>query len=356
MSSGGNADDLVMLEEPTKLRKLANIILRQEEALMDRMESEAERVKYLENCNGSYDGVIKLLEDIEALVQKYKESNKDIVEIVENIQHYVNYCMNMGMQCIRNCSLRVTCINKIQAHFEDLSRVLGELPSDDVAAVRKFAEEVTAYKEYMWKYANSCRSASARATSEAFSKLIKQEGLTFDELVAKSKSEIGLVGEFEELEEADQLKVYQSIIEKSGRASMPTLEAVFTAGGTAVLIAAAGLIAFDIFESDYKLEAVVRNSFNVAGEVGLFAIQLAAEEAIVAEAEFETTGLLIVASGSFISGALIGLLFTAVSGALLDAIFGSGGKVEPLQIGMQFRKLDFPDGMTVACEISHDDD
>ncbi|KAK9681813.1 hypothetical protein RND81_10G029700 [Saponaria officinalis] len=348
--------DLVMLEDPKKLRKLASIILNQEEALMTWVDSEPERVKYLENCNDSYDGVIKLLEGSQELVEKHKESNEDIVKIVEDIQHYIHYGMNMSMQCIRNCALRVTSIKKIQAHFADLVKVVGELPPDDVAATRRLAEEVTMFKDYMWKYTNSCFNATSRAKSQAYSALIKQENLTFEKLVTKQKNELGLAAEFEELEEAEQLRVYKGIIEESGRATLPILEKISTAGGVAVLIVAAGLIAFDIFESEYKIEAIVRNTFNLATDVGVFAVQIAVESAIVSEIEFETAGMLLVAAGSFIAATVVGLIFAAAGGALLDLIFSSGGKVQPHMIGKQYRKMEFPDGMAIAFEISHDDD
>ncbi|KAK9681834.1 hypothetical protein RND81_10G030800 [Saponaria officinalis] len=344
-----------MLEDITQLRKLAKLILNQEEALQVWMASEPERVKYLENCNDSYDGVTKLIKDSEDLTQKHKDSkDPDIVNIVEDIHKYITYCVNMSMQCIRNCSLRLTCVNKIQAHFADLVKMVEELQPSDVAATHRLAEEVALYKQYMWEYTNSCRSASARAMSRGYSQLVKQEGLSFEELVNKRKSELGLAGEFEELEEVEQFQVYKSIIDESGRVSVPIIEKITASSGVAALVATAALTAFDIFESEYKLEAIVRNTLNVASEVGAFAVQLAVEGALVTEAEFEGAGILFVAASGFIAGAVAGLIFMAASGALIDLIFSSGGKVKPQMIGMQFRKMEMPDGMAIAYEMSHD--
>ncbi|KAK9681825.1 hypothetical protein RND81_10G030200 [Saponaria officinalis] len=354
MGSGAKDGDLVMLEDPTKLRKLASLILRQEEALQGWMTSEPERVKYLENCNDSYDGVTKLLNDSEDLVRKHKESKKDITEIVEGIHKYIIYFQNMSMQCIRNCSLRVTCIRKVKAHFADLVKLVEELKPGDVAATSRLAEEVTIYRKYMWEYTNSCRSASARSLSRGYSQLVKQEGLSFEGLVRKHKTKLGLAAEFEELEEVEQLRVYKSIIKESGRVSVPTMEKISASIGVAVLVASSALIAFDIFESEYKLESIVRNAFNVASEVGAFAVQLAVESALVAQAEFDGAGILVVAASGFIAGALAGLIFMAASGAVIDLIFSSGGKVEPHMVGMQFRKLEMPDGMAIANELSHE--
>ncbi|KAL9236734.1 hypothetical protein vseg_011369 [Gypsophila vaccaria] len=348
------ADDLMMLEDPTKLRKLARLIFLQEEALKDWMPSEPERVKYLDDCNEWYDNVTKLTNDSEDLVRKHKQSNKDITGIVEDIHKYIIYFLNMSLQCVRNCSLRVTCVRKVKAHFADLVKVVGKLQPGDVAGARRLAEEVTLYRNYMWEYTNSCRSASARSLSRGYSKLIKQEGLTFSELVNKKKSKLGLAAEFEELEEIQQFKVYKSIIEESGRVSVPKIEKITASIGVAVLVTTAALIAYDIFESEYKLEAIVRNAFNVASEIGAFAVQLAVEGALVATAEFEGASILVVAASGFIAGALAGLIFMAASGAIVDMIFSSGGKVEPHMIGMQFRKLDVPDGMAIANEISHE--
>ncbi|KAL9236737.1 hypothetical protein vseg_011372 [Gypsophila vaccaria] len=354
MGSGAKEGDLVMLEDPTKLRKLASLILHQEEALQVWMTSEPERVKYLENCNDSYDGLTKLMSDSEDLTQKHKESGEDINKIVDDIHHYITYFLNMSLQCIRNCSLRVTCINKIQAHFADLVKMVGELEPGDAAAARRLAEEVTLYKEYMWEYTNSCRNASARALSRGLSQVIKQEGISFEELLNRTKSKIGLSAEFEELDELDQFRVYKSLIDESGRVSVPLMEKISASGGVAVLVATAALVAYDIFEAEYKLEAIVRNTLNVVSEVGAFAVQLAVEGALVTEAEFEGAGILIVAASGFIAGALAGLIFMAASGGLIDLIFSSGGKVEQHMIGMQFRKLETPDGMAIAYEMSHD--
>ncbi|KAL9239912.1 hypothetical protein vseg_014184 [Gypsophila vaccaria] len=349
-------DNLAMLEDPTQLRKLASILLNQEEALQVWMTTEDERIKYLENCNDSYDGVIKLMNDSEELVRKHKQSGEDLVKIVESIHRYITYFINMSLQCIRNCALRVTCISKINAHLADLVKVVEELQPGDAAAVRRLAEEALAYEKYMWEYTNSCRSASARALSRGYSQLVKQEGISFDDLVNRNKNGLGYEAEFGELEEVEQLEVYKSIIDESGRLKVPLMEKISASAGVAVLVATAALIAFDIFEAEYKLEAVIRNAFNVAAEVGAFAVQLAVEGAVVATAEFEGAGILIVAGAGFIAGSLAGLLFVAAGGAIVDLIFSSGGKVEQQMIGMQFRKLEVPDGMAIAYEISHDDD
>ncbi|KAK9681861.1 hypothetical protein RND81_10G032600 [Saponaria officinalis] len=359
MSSGRDDDgDLVMLEDPIKLRKLASLLLNQEEALNESITTEDERNKYLDNCNASYDGMIKLLNDRDDLTQKYKDSttSEDVKKIVETIHHYITYCLNMSMQCIRNCTLRVTCVNKIQEHFVDLSKAVEELQPDDLAAAGRLAEEVTAYKNFMWEYTTSCRSATSRAVSEAYSLVISQEGITFQELVDRHKNKLELEGDFADLDEFDKFRVYKSITEESGRVSLPLMDVASASLGIAVLVATAALIAFDIFESGFKLEAIVRNAFNVAADVGSFAVQLAVDSAMVAEAEFEGAAILVVAGASFLAGILAAVLFTAASGYIIDMIFGSGGKIELQTDELQFHKLEVPDGMAIAYEISHDDD
>ncbi|KAL9236753.1 hypothetical protein vseg_011387 [Gypsophila vaccaria] len=354
MSSGAIYDELVMFEEPTKLRKLAKLILHQEEALQVWMKSEPERMAYLDNCNNSYDGVTKLIDDTENLMGNHKGSNEETRKIVKDIRHYIHYGINMNLQCIRNCSLRVTCVNKIGAHFADLVKVVEELKPGDVAAARRLAEEVTLYKEYMWEYSNSCRNASARGLSKIFSRIIKQEGISFEDLVKRSKNKNGFAGEFEELEEVEKLRVYKTIIEESGRVKVPLKEKITGSIGVAVLVATAALIAFDIYEAEYKLEAAIRDTLNLASDIGSFAVQLAVEGALLGDAEFNVSGLFLVYVSGFIAASVAGLIFTAASGALLDLIFSSGGKVEQHKIGMQFHKLEPPDGMAIAYEMSHD--
>jgi hypothetical protein len=109
-------NDVVMLLDTAQLRKLAQLLLHQEEPLMERIKSEPERVKYLNECNEAYNKVDSLLKDGENFNKKF-EGDVNKADIAKEIHDYIKYGINMSLQWIRNCSLRVTCIDKIKTHF-----------------------------------------------------------------------------------------------------------------------------------------------------------------------------------------------------------------------------------------------
>jgi hypothetical protein len=173
-------NDVVMLLENAQLSKLAKLLLNQEEPLMGRIKSEPERVKYLKECNGAYDKVVSLLQDGENFNKKFEGD-----DIAKEIQDYIKYGINMSLQSIRNCSLRVTCIDKIKTHFSSLVTELQDLDPKNVSKKGILAEKVFECKQCMWEYTNKCKSGSARALSKAYSMVIKQEGIKFPDLVKK---------------------------------------------------------------------------------------------------------------------------------------------------------------------------
>lgn len=346
-------DDVVMLLENAQLSKLAKLILHQEEPLMERIKSEPERVKYLKECNGSHDKVVSLLHDGENFNKRF-ERDEHKADIAKEIHDYIKYGINMSLQSIRNCSLRVTCIDKIKTHFNSLVTELHELHPESLSKKRLLAKEVSMYKQCMWEYTNKCKSGSARALSKAYSMAIKQEGIKFPDLVKKHKNQLGYEGEFESLEEAQKLKVYNSIIDESGRASIPKLELASTALGIAVLVVSAGLMVWDIFTAADKIEAVLTNSLSVLSDIGAFAVQVAVEGAVTMALADVELGVFFVSLAGFVAGTVAGLLFVAVSGLLIDLILGGGGKTAPSVEELKFHTAKMPDGMALAFRIAHD--
>ncbi|XP_058727806.1 uncharacterized protein LOC131599488 [Vicia villosa] len=346
-------DDVVMLLENAQLSKLAALLLHQEERLMEKIKSEPERVKYLKECNGAHDKVVSLLQECENFNKKFEGDEKK-ADIAKETLDYIKYGINMSMQAIRNCSLRVTCIDKIKTHFDSLVSELAELDPENISKKRLLAKEVSMYKQCMWEYTNKCKSGSARALSKAYSMVIKQEGIKFPDLVEKHKNQLGYEGEFEILEDAQKLEVYNSIIEESGRASIPKLELTSAGLGIAVLVVSAGLMVWDIFTAEHKIEAVLSNSLSKLSEIGAFAVQLAVEGAVTdAVADLEL-GVFLVSLAGFVAGTVAGLLFVAVSGVLIDLIFEGGGKTAPSVEGLKFHTTKMPDGMALAFQIAHD--
>lgn len=179
------ADDVVMLEN-VQLRKLVKLLLHQEEQLMMNIKSEPERAKYLKQCNDAHDNVISLMDSSNDFHNKYvKAGNEDKSDIAKEIHEYIKFAINMSMQCIRNCALRVSCVDKITTHFNSLVVDLENLDPYNVVNMKRLAKDVSLYKDCMWEYTNKCRSGSARAISKAYSLLLKQEGIKFPDLVER---------------------------------------------------------------------------------------------------------------------------------------------------------------------------
>jgi hypothetical protein len=231
---------------------------------------------------------------------------------------------------------------------------LQDLDPKNVSKKGILAEEVSKYKQCMWEYTNKCKSGSARALSKAYSMAIKQEGIKFPDLVKKHKNQLGYEGEFESLEEAQKLEVYNSIIDESGRASIPKLELASAGLGIAVLVVGAGLMVWDIFTAEYKIEAVLTNSLSTLSEIGAFAVQFAVEGAVTEAVADVELGVFIVSLAGFVAGTVAGLLFVAVSGLLIDLILGGGGKTAPSVEDLKFHTIKMPDGMALALQIAHD--
>ncbi|KMT04529.1 hypothetical protein BVRB_8g181910 [Beta vulgaris subsp. vulgaris] len=352
-------DDLFMLTDDKQLLKLAKLLRNQEEPLMLGIKSEPDRIKFLQECNDSYDNVVTLLDISRDLRNKHEAAravSEEKADIAANIEDYVKYGINMSLQCVRNCGFRLMCVEKLKEHFDDLATDLNMLDAKNTSNVESLAKEVAFYKQSMLEYANNIRSGTARAHSKAYSMGLKQEGIEFPNLVNRHKNRLGYKDEFEFLEEDQKLEVYNSIIRESGRANIPiatrdTLGG--KAGGIASLAMSASMMVWDIFSAEHKLESVVSTAVSVLADVGAFAVQVAVNAAVTTAVANLELGVFAVSVAGFVAGALTGVLFAVATGALLGLIFGTGGKVPPNLDGLKFYSATMPDGMALANELSH---
>jgi hypothetical protein len=117
----------------------------------------------------------------------------------------------------------------------------------------------------------------------------------------------------------------------------------------AVLVAAAGVMVWDIFTAEYKMEAVLHDSMTALTAIGAFAVQVAVEGAVV---DLEL-GVFLVSLAGFVAGAVAGLIFSALTGLLIDLILGTGGTQAPPVTDLNFHTATMPDGMALANEIYH---
>lgn len=346
--------DIVALNEE-QLKKLALLLRNQEEPLMSQVvKSEVERVKYIKIVNDSYKGTISLLDDSSEMNTKYGAEGGAKADIAQDAFDFILHGLNFSMSSIRNCCLRVDCIDKIREHYGSVVSKLAELDPDDVPGVQQLAEEMKKVKDAMKEYCNNTRSASSRALSKAYSMAMKQEGIKFPQLIEKHKVKLGYEGEFEQLSDAQKLEVYNSIINESGRATMPALEVLSSAAGVALLAVAASLMVWDIFTAEDKLETVIHDSVNVLADVGAFYVQVAVEAAVTEAVADLELGVFLVSLAGFVAGTGAGLLFVATAGVLIDLIMGTGGAQAPPVTDLKFHTATMPDGMALAYIIVHD--
>lgn len=249
MAAGG---DLTVLMESSQLKKLALLLRNKEEPLMSRVaKSENERVKFLKNVNDAHDKAVSLLDDSAAMKEKYAGEGGDKASIAADVVDYVKHGLNMAMKNVRDCSLRLSCVDKMRAHNDSLATEVAELNLEDAPSVERLAEDTAKLNKCMLEYLRKYRSPSARASSKMYSMVLKQEGVKFPDLVSKHQGELGFEGAFKDLTEAQKLEVYNSIIEESGRAT--GMEVAGMALGVAVLFLAAGIMVWDIFTAAHKL-------------------------------------------------------------------------------------------------------
>ena len=173
--------DMVMLEDNGKLKKLALLLYNNEVQLMTTITSEPERAKYLKQCHEAYQSVLSLLDEANEMHEQQENEVKK--SIAKDVLGYIKYGLNMSMQNIRNLSMRVDCVNKLQGHYSTLVEQLSRLDTTNVTNVRRLAKDATDSKVLMWEYTTKCQSWVGRKASQTFSQTLKQEGIKFPELV-----------------------------------------------------------------------------------------------------------------------------------------------------------------------------
>lgn len=356
-SGSRSSINLAMLTDKSQLERLALLLRNNEEALMRRvMRSEQERVEYIRTVTDAYRLSVALLQDCTALMEESKSRPEAAAQVVaRDVHDYVIYGLNLCMQNVRNCCMRVDVLGKLRAHYDALAQGLA----DDPAAV---AAEAAEFKASMWEYCYSHRSAAARARSRDYSNVLRLEGVDLPELLRRQQVTLGpgYAGDFEDLKDSQKLEVYNSVIVASGRAKLPdqlvlsgrsARKGKTLAEAISVFIMAAGNMVYDVFTTEHNAEAILRGSLNVMAAVGAFAVDVAVTGAVTKAVASAGLGLFACSLAGFVVGAIAGLIFITVSGRLIDLIIGSPRKVPPIR-DLKFHTAVMPDGMTLANQIA----
>ncbi|CAN6362546.1 unnamed protein product [Urochloa humidicola] len=352
-------NNLVMLTENAQLQRLALLLRNNEQDLMRRVVmTEPERVQYLQTVNDAYRDSMRLLDDSTSFRDSFSGSSSRSL-IARDVTDYVIYGINMCLQNVRNCCMRLDAIAKLRSHYDALAYALAAAATDE--DLTTLAAEAADYRDSMWEYCHKFRSASARAHSKAYSDVLKLQGIELPDLLKSHQAKLGYGRnkEFEDLDDAQKLDVYNSIIDESKRASIrlfssasrqSRLKAKTVAEAVSVFIMAVGNMVYDIYTTEHNVEQVLRGSLNVLAAVGAFAVEAVVTKAVTTALVKAGLGVFVTSLAGFVVGAVAGLIFVAVSGRLIDLIVRSP-KVPPIS-ELKFHTAVMPDGMSLAIAIA----
>lgn len=317
----------VILEDVKKVRQLAEVIWHQEVNAINSInfQSEPERSKYLRDCQDNHKTVEGLLDQGVELKEKKYQNDAVRYPIAEDIFLYIVYCCNSALQTVPNCTVRKDYLSKISTHVESLIKELGNLDTGNPSDVSTLKEEAAKYKESMLEFIKKYRSSA----SAAFSRSVNQQGLTFDKLVQEYQHIRGLGGLFKDLNEKDKILVYDDIMQASGRGSVikSWLSKAKSIGGAAVVVITAGLMVWDIYSSDHKIQTTIHDAVVSTAAAGGAMLGDIIGTAIATLVGVEATTMF-VAMAIFATSVLGAVILSAIAGSLIELIIGSGGTTD----------------------------
>ncbi|CAN6573784.1 unnamed protein product [Malus baccata var. baccata] len=332
---------------PEQLRKLARILYYQEaEAIKNiQFEYEAKLAKYLQDSKACYESAIRLLDSATTLEPWFDHSDKVRASIAHDIYGYIENAANHAIQFVKNFYVRMDYVNKIKKHVNELS---GKL-DDQVTNMEELAKEAHKFRNDSLEIARGSQSPASRQ----YSRWIKETGKTFEELVQKYQTELGYGRRrFADLEDFEKIKVYGTIISKSGRANIDVTaySKIFGAAGIAVLILAAGILVWDIYSADNPLQTAARDAVTTAAAIGGAMI---GEVVGVALASMVTGNALLVLMAGITAGIAGAFLIGEFAIWLINVIFGTGGSAPLSTMGHRCYVTQLPEGSVLARQIAH---
>ncbi|KAJ8898878.1 hypothetical protein K2173_008187 [Erythroxylum novogranatense] len=174
-----------------------------------------------------------------------------------------------AVRLVSNYCSRRHYLDKIKENANALIKALQEIDPNNVVNVGRLAKGATTFRNAMLEYVRK----KNRPVSRYFAKWFKDIGLSFGALVKRYQSKLNFQGPFRNLEGAQKLQVYNSIIKASGRGRITVnqVSKALRATGMAVLIFTAGIAVWDVYTSDNKLQTTTENAVG-GGTLGEFAI------------------------------------------------------------------------------------
>ncbi|KAA8536978.1 hypothetical protein F0562_029456 [Nyssa sinensis] len=338
-----------------QLRKLAKIVnYKEAEAIKSiQFKSEPERAKYLRNSKANYESIVRLLDDGGELERKF-QNDKTLAPIAHDIFSYVQKCVNLALQAVRNYCLRMNFLNKIGEHAKTLMnelRVLQEVDPGNVTNAARLAKEAAQYKNAMLEYTKKYQNPMSRS----FPKWLKESGLKFEDLVQRYQAKLKFDGPFKHLEDTKKIKVYEEIIEPSGRGKVivNNLSKAFGIAGIAVLLFTAGIMVWDIFSSEHILETATRDVVSTIALVGGAMLGKVVGAALSTVLVGVKASALFVLMAGIISSIVGAFILGEFAGWFIDLIFGSGGSTPLSTDGHQCYIAPMADVEALARQMAH---
>lgn len=338
---------------PGQLHKLADLIHRQEvEKLQElKFKSYAEQQKYLNDAKDARDNVYHILESTQKMITQ-TEAEKDATkqDIAKDVYHYCTKAIGTSLQFIRSYNTRLTYLDKLKSHSDDLIKQLKWLnPATQQKEAQRLALEAGMYKKATLENAKKFQ----HFLPNQFSKWLKENKIKFEDLVQGNMAKLGFTGPFKNLDDIQKLQVYDNIIAQAGQGKSMVTYSSEALGkvGVAFLVFTAAAMVWDIYTAEDKLQAAVRDSVNaLTAVVGLTVGRVvnAAVEAGFVALDIEIASAAVTVIGA-VAGFGIGALIGVAAGALLDLIFSSGTSKVKITDGLTVcRVAPMPDGLQLA--------
>lgn len=333
-----------------QLHKLADLIHLQEVEKLNELKftSYAEQQKYLNDAKDARDKVYNILESTHDMItQTDKDATKQ--DIAKDVYDYCSKGIGLSLQFIRSYKTRLTYLDKLKSHSDDLIKQLKWLnPATQQKEAQRLALEAGMYKKATLEYAKKFQ----HFVPNQFSKWLKDNKINFEELVQRNVQKLGFAGPFKDLDDIQKLQVYENIIAEAGQGKSVVTHTFEALGklGVAFLVFTAAAMVWNIYTAEDKLQAAVRDSVNVLTAV--VGLKVGDVVSAAVRAGFEALDIEITATVTFIgavAGFGVGVLIGVAAGELLDLIFSSGtSKVKNTDGLTVCRVAPMPDGFELA--------
>ncbi|CAN6329619.1 unnamed protein product, partial [Urochloa humidicola] len=168
---------------PGQLLKLADLIHRQEVEKLKELEftSYEEQQKYLHDAKDARDSVYHIINSTQNMVAQ-AEAEKDTTkqDIANDIQDYISKGTKISLEYIRSYNSRLTYLNKLKNHSDDLIKQLKWLnPATQQKEAQRLALEASMYKKATLDYAEKFQ----HSIPKQFAKWLKENNIMFEDLV-----------------------------------------------------------------------------------------------------------------------------------------------------------------------------